>query len=921
MRTPGARHGRGPLWALPCLLFLFLFLPGPAEGQGANDRRPADEDRPAPGAAATPRAQAMRTDAAIQVDGRLDEAIWSEAPVIDAFTQIEPIEGAPASQRTEVRIVYDSDAVYVGAMLYDTGPLSTFLARRDASMSESDAFIVSFDSYLDRQTAYRFATNPSGMIHDQIVSSGSADSSWDPIWDVATEVTDEGWSVEMRIPFSQLRFRPDEVQTWGLQLERRIHRNQEEAAFAFTPRLEQSGVHRFGLLEGIRGIESGQRLELLPYMVGRAEYLHGLDDPSVDFPNPYRSGSDWFTDFGMDLKYSLSSNLTLDATVNPDFGQVEMDPAVINLTAFETRFDERRPFFVEGQDIFRFSEGGPRGSVGTMPQLLYSRRVGRAPQGATPSSAVFVDAPGSTTILGAAKLTGRIGDGWSVGIMDAVTDEETARFVNREGARDRAIVEPRTNYLVGRLRRDRRDGDTRFGSILTAVNRNTSGSGLEGRLHSSAYTGGVDLVHQWDDQRWRFNTSVSWSYVTGDPEAITGTQQASQRYYQRPDADHLDLDSEATSLGGYFTMGMIEKQSGVWTGRLGMGLSSPGYEVNDFGFQTASDRIYFDTHFQYNQTRPGRYLRSWIFFGGPNQTWNYEGDRIFDNTHMQVRLQLMNYWSGSLRLGYERETWNDRLTRGGPVTLNPAGWQAILNLNTDTRRSYTLDGNIRATGHAGGAWEHITTLNLNLKPRENWEVAVGPQLHRSHDAAQYVETFPDTLATSTYGQRYVFASLDQTTLGIETRLNVTFSPALSLQLYTQPFLSSGNHGTLKELAAPRTFDFMKYGEDIGTLTRQEDGRYLVDPDGAGSENAFFVNDPDFNLRSLLGNAVVRWEWRPGSTLYLVWQQRRSETLRGGDEEFGSDRIGDFALGRETRELFDIRPDNIFTIKVNYWLNP
>ena len=920
-----ARHGRGPLWAAPCLFLSALLAPVTLTGQ-VGEGFPSEGngdvmEQEAAAPAGAPSAQATRTDEPIQVDGRLDEPIWSHAPVIDRFTQIEPIEGAPASERTEVRIVYDTEAVYVGAMLYDSGPLTTFLARRDASMNESDAFIVFFDSYLDRQTAYRFATNPSGMVHDQIVMSGRNDSSWDPVWDVATHVTEEGWSVEMRIPFSQLRFRPQDIQTWGLQLERRIHRNQEEAVFAFTPRLEQSGVHRFGLLEGIQGIESGRGLEILPYMVARAEYVQGLDDPAVDFGNPYRSGSDFFANVGADLKYSVSSNLTLDATVNPDFGQVEMDPAVINLTAFETRFDERRPFFVEGQDIFRFSEGGPRGSVGAMPQLLYSRRIGRSPQGSAPSSAVFADEPSSTTILGAAKLTGRIGDGWSIGVMDAVTAEEEARFVDTEGVRDRTVVEPRTNYFVGRVRRDGRDGDTRIGSIFTAVNRETAGSGLEGRLHSSAYVGGVDLVHQWDSQTWRFNSSVSWSHVTGDPAAITRTQRASQRYYQRPDAGHVELDGAATSLSGYFAMGLIEKQSGVWTGRLGLGVSSPGYELNDLGFQTASDRIYFDTHLQYNQTRPGRYLRNWAVFGGPNGVWNYDGDQVLDNTNVMARWQLMNYWGGSLRLAYMRETRNDRLTRGGPLALDPAAWEANLSLSTDSRRWYTVRGNVRTEGDAGGSWNRVTGLTLNLKPQESWEVEVGPQLRRSRTTAQYVTTVEDHLATSTYGHRYVFATLDQTTFGIESRVNVTFSPALSLQLYTQPFLSSGNYGTLKELAAPRTFEFLRYGEDKGTLTRQEDGRYLVEPSGPGTDNAFVVNDPDFNLRSLIGNAVLRWEWRPGSTLYLVWQQRRAETVRGVDREPGFDPVGDFALGRESRELFRLQPDNIFAIKVNYWLSP
>jgi hypothetical protein len=429
--------------------------------------------------------------------------------------QVEPVEGAPASQRTEVRILYDDQAIYVGAMLYDTGPLATVLARRDASMSESDAFVVLFDSYHDHQTAYRFATNPSGMVHDQIVTSGRNDSSWDPVWEVATEIVEGGWSVEMRIPFSQLRFSPEEEQVWGLQLERRIHRNQERAVFAFTPLLEQGGVHRYGHLDGIREIRTGQRLELLPYVTARVEALQREAPAGVDFANPYQGSADRFGGAGLDLKFRVGSNLTLDATANPDFGQVEVDPAVINLTAFETRFQERRPFFVEGADIFRFGEGGPRGAVGGGPEILYSRRVGRSPQGSVPGSAVFSDVPSSTTILGAAKLTGRIGDGWSVGLLEAVTRRETARFMMPDGVEDRTTVEPAANYLVGRVRRDLRGGDTRIGAMVTAVNRDVDGTPLEGRLHSSAYTLGVDLVHQWANRGWRVNASFSPSFRTG----------------------------------------------------------------------------------------------------------------------------------------------------------------------------------------------------------------------------------------------------------------------------------------------------------------------------------------------------------------------------------------------------------------------
>jgi hypothetical protein len=909
-------------WPLVLIAAAVLLPPVQAGAQSSDGSAAADTLQVDLSHIATaPRGEAVRTEESIQVDGRLDEGSWSIAPIISEFTQLEPEEGVPVSQRTEVRILYDDDAVYVGATLFDTGRISTLLARRDASMSESDVFAILLDSRHDHQTAYRFATNPSGMKYDEIISSGGRDTSWDPVWDVAAAVHDEGWTVEMRIPFSQLRFSPQEEQLWGLQLERVIHRNQEEAVFAFTPLLERSGVHRFGHLEGIRGIRSDQRLELLPYLTGRAQYLRPAEDSAVEFPSPYRGRGDLDAGAGLDLKYRVGPNLTLDATINPDFGQVEVDPAVINLTAFETRFQERRPFFVEGAEIFRFGEGAPRGSVGSAPEVLYPRRIGRSPQGPVPAEAVFAQARSSTSILGAAKLTGRMGDGWSVGLLDAVTARETTRFVDSEGAEGRAVVEPASNYLVGRLRRDLRGGDTRVGAILTSVYRDLSDPVLRGLLHSSATTLGLDLVHQWADRSWAFNASVSPSYVTGEPAALLRTQRASRRYFQRPDAGHVGVDTEATSLTGYYAMGMVEKFAGAWTGRLGLGLTSPGYEVNDLGFQTSADRIALDTHLQYNQTTPGRYFRNWTLFGGPNGYWNYDGDYLLDNTNLNGRWQWANYWGGSGRISYSMETLDDRLTRGGPLAREPASWQGNLSVHTDSRSAHSLRGTVRWSTDEAGAWDRAMSLDVTYKPRENWEFQVGPEFSRSHVIAQYLRTAADERAQDTYGHRYVFAGLDQTTLGVETRMNVTFTPALSLQVYAQPFFSSGRYEGPMELAASRSFEFVRYGEDgPGSVSREEDGRYRIDPDGSG-DATFYLPDPDFNLRSLRGNAVLRWEWRAGSTLYLVWQQHRAETLTGLDRGLERQRPGQFELGREVRELRGIRPDNIFALKLTYWLNP
>jgi len=874
--------------------------------------------------AAAPTAGALRLQQPIAVDGSLNEAAWSRAAPISELLQTVPLEGMPITERTEVRFLYDDVAIYVGARLDDRSPVTTRLARRDAGLGDSDRFVVMLDSYHDHETAYRFWTNPSGVKGDAIVtgnSTGGGDSSWDPVWDLAVAVTESGWSVEMRIPFSQLRFGRQELQTWGIQIERTINRNQENATFPFTPVLERAGVARFAHLQGIEGIEAGRRLELLPYVVARGEYLQMEAPAGVGFDNPYRSGSDHFGGAGLDLKYRLASNVTLDATVNPDFGQVEVDPSVINLTAFETRYEERRPFFVEGADIFSFGEMGPTGSVGRPPDMFYSRRIGGSPTGSAPSSAVFADMPSATTILGAAKVTGRVGSGWSLGVLEAVTQAETAPYVDASQVGGEVDVEPAANHFVGRLRRQVRGGATRFGLVATAHNRALSGNALEGRLHSAAYAGGFDFATESSDRTWIITGLLAGSHVEGDAAAIARTQQSSARYYHRPDAVHLEVDPARTSLDGFYAMAYLGKQAGTFTMRNGFAYVSPGFEVNDLGFQSEADRIYFDTHYQYNQPNPGRFLRSWNANISPDAKWNSAGDRIFANVNAQVNFELLNYWRSSFRVQVDPWTDDDRLTRGGPMARTPSSFQGRLNLNSDGRRAVTVRGSYGWASNDAGAWDRQVQLDVSARFQERLQLSFGPSYSKSYATAQYVSRVTDPLATSTFGSRYVFADLDRSTLSLDTRVNVTISPTLSLQLYVEPFISVGDYGALKEFSAPGTFDFLRYGTDVGTVSQNADGGYDVDPDGAGPAEGFEVSDRDFSHRSLLGNAVLRWEWRPGSTLYLVWQQRRISSLTGQPIGGGAPWVGQFDIWRDADDMFATPADNILMIKVNYWLNP
>ena len=616
----------------------------------------------------------------------------------------------------------------------------------------------------------------------------------------------------------------------------------------------------------------------------------------------------------MDIKYRLTSNLTLDGTVNPDFGQVELDPAVINLTAFETRYDERRPFFVEGAEIFEFGERAP--------QILYSRRIGRAPQGSAPDEAIYDLTPGTTTILGAAKLTGKTANGWSLALLDAVTDREMASWRDDQNVEDRFEVEPLTNYFAGRARKEMRGGQTTLGALFTAAHRDLSGSPLEGDLRATAYSGGLDFSHDFANRGWHVSASLSPSYITGSEDALIRTQRTSSRYFHRPDADYLNVDSSATSMSGYSAQAAIEKQSGLWRFSTLASVISPGYEVNDLGFSRDADRISTEASFGYEQRRPGPRFQDWNLRVEPELAWNYGGDLIDATVLLSGQVRLRNFSSFSARVGYVPSTLNPRLTRGGPLARDPEGYFASLNFTTPNQGRLSLRSGVNWGRDRAGAWQRRANINMNVRAGEHFEAQIGPSLEQSRSKAQYVTSVSDPTATSIFGRRYLFADLDQTTLTMNLRFNITISPRVTMEIFAQPLLSSGDYEHLKELRAPRTFRFNRYGIDSGTISPIDgQSRFSIDPDGTGPASEFQVDNKDFNVRSLRSNAVFRWEWRPGSTLFLVWQQTRSGRLDWDDSNALNNGVGSFDFGRDTGDLFGLDSDNILMVKVSYWLNP
>jgi hypothetical protein len=852
-----------------------------------------------------PRAAAVRTAVPPTVDGRLDDAAWNEAPVIDTFVQRDPDEGVPATETTEVRIAYDDEAIYIAARLHDRGEVTSRLGRRDMATASSDWLRVSLDSFYDRRTAFRFEVNPAGVRRDAVITGGAGDGdlAWDAVWDAAATIDEGGWTAEMRLPFSQLRFTAADEQTWGLQIERLIDRRQELSMFSFTPKSEQGGVPSYGDLTGLRGVRPGRRLEVVPYLLSQGTF-------AATPANPFVGDNNLQGNAGLDARYRVTSNLTLTATANPDFGQVEVDPAVINLTAFETRFEEKRPFFVEGAGSFRFggTVGGPSAAAAS---LLYSRRLGRAPQIGVGESQV--DVPSTATILGAVKLAGKTAGGWSIGVLNALTGEENARFLDPQGATRRALVEPRTNYFVGRLNRELRRGQSQIGGMLTAANRDLGGDPNADSLRDRAYSGGVDFVHEWANRSWAVTGFLVGSHVGGSRRSLLAAQRSSTRYYQRPDADRQRLDPAATSMSGAAASVQLKKTAGLhWTTDSWVQMVSPGFEINDVGFLQRSDRRAFGHGMTYNQRTPGKVLRDWRSTTYVNFAQNFDGDVIDHFYWTRLVLTHLSYWQVDGSVWYEPERTDDRLTRGGPLAKRPAVSRYIGLVRSDVRKAITGSAEYNLVTDRAGSRNRTVDVSISLRTSPRWNLSIGPRFQEIVQDAQYVTTVADAAMTPTFGARYIFARLDQTEVSLVTRLNYTFTPDLSFELYAQPLVSHADYGTPKEFQTPSEYEFKTYGNEIGTVARVG-SRYLVDPDGDGPAASFSVADRSFTARSLRGNAVLRWEYRPGSTLYVVWQQDR----------LNDDFLDEFSARRAFGSLFGSggRTTNVFVVKWSYWINP
>lgn len=810
-------------------------------------------------------ALAARATSPISIDGRDNDDVWRNAQVIDGFRVFDPTENGDPTMQTQARVAFDENNVYVLVRSFDPEPskIMALLSRRD-ERTQSDYVRIIIDSYHDKRSGFEFMVNPAGVKRDMLLfNDGNEDIGWDGVWDVKTSIDSLGWIAEFRIPLSQLRYPRRDSHTFGFGIHREVARLNERSAWPMFSRNRSGIASQLGELHGIQGIATPRRLEVLPYVVTSNE--------------SQRRANDWGRDnrltAGADLKYGLTSNLTLDATVNPDFGQVEADPSVLNLSAFEQFFDERRPFFLEGSGIFRYDM---QCNDGLCTGLFYSRRIGRAPQLGFRSSDPNA-VPPATTILGAAKVTGRLSNGLSLGILDAVTEREMGGG---------AELEPRSNYFTARLNHEMRKGQTALGAMLTAVNRDLAPES-EPFLRRSAYTAGVDFRHQFANQNYELAGYAAASQVAGSEEAIARTQQSSVHFYQRPD-DEIAYDSTRTSLSGYAAqLSMNKRGGGPWRFWMGGWYRSPGLEINDLGFMTNVNNMGVSIWHALLLNTPKAFYRRFQVNLNAWHSWTTDGLSTGPGGNINWNTQLKNMWHTGSGVGIDGHGVCGACTRGGPFVRDSKslfGWWWV---EGDSRKRIFPGFDVNLGRSDDGRSSNVGVgARMNMRFASRFSASLGIGYNRNIDDNQWYGNFGAVGLSDT--THYTFAHLDQKTVSMTGRVNYTITPTLSLQFYGQPFVSAGDYTDWRELNVARSANYTQ--------------RYKPYSQGTLS---------GFNFKQFRSNSVVRWEYRPGSTLFLVWQQGRTEDLTDP---------GTFNFRRDYRTLFGAHPQNTFLIKGSYWLS-
>ncbi len=836
------------------------------------------------------------------IDGLGNDPAWDQVEWGGEFTQWQPEAGASPSQPTNFKILYDEKNLFVLIRAHDDEPdkIVKRMSRRDGFIG--DFVEINIDSYHDKRTAFSFTLTAAGVKGDEYVSNdgNNWDESWDPIWYAKTSIDKKGWLAEMRIPLSQLRFANKPDHTWGIQVLRRYFRNQERSTWQPIEQNAGGWVRFFGQLNGLKGLKSQKQVEIMPYVVAKTERFE------KEVGNPFRTGSSSNVSVGVDGKIGLTSDITLDFTINPDFGQVEADPSQVNLSAFQVFFNEQRPFFIEGNNILNFpltesAAGGPFNN----DNLFYSRRIGRTPRYSPDlEDNEFADRPDNTSILGAVKLTGKNKKGFSFGILETVTTKEEAEIDNG-GVRRNETVEPGTNYFVARAQQDINGGNTLIGGMFTATNRNIKDENLL-FLHKAAYTGGIDFLHHWQDRTYYVSTNAFFSHVKGDEASIERTQKASERFFQRLDNDHHSLDSTLTSLSGTGATVKLGKQKGKLNFQTGITYRSPGLELNDIGFLRTADQVDQWTWVGYNIQEPFSIFRSLRINGNQYLRLDFDGVITYRGLNFNARANFKNFWRFGTGTNIEGQEISNSDLRGGPSIIYPGGKNYWFYVGTDSRKKLTINVNPWIYwGNHGFANGHGLSIRANYQPTDNISIQLRPSMRYRNNAQQYITTIDQESS-----ETYITGEIDQKTYSMSMRLTYNINPNLSIQYWGQPFTSRASYTNLKKITNPTASNYFdRFTPLTGELMNfdSENDEYLVDEDHNGVTD-YSIDNPDFNFVQLRSNMVLRWEYKPGSTLFVVWTQGRTDS---------PDFTEDNSIGQIAKDIFDIQPHNVFLLKYTY----
>jgi len=843
--------------------------------------------------------RAYRTEKAPTIDGRLDDDCWTEeGEWSHTFVQQQPNEGKPETEETRLKILYDNHNIYVAFRLYDTEPdkINRWPSPRD--QIKGDAVAIVFDSYDDKRTGFAFALTAGGTRADFLCENFSNDDyTWNAVWEGRTSADDKGWYAEFRIPLSQLRYsNKNNEQEWGLHVVRAIDRKLEQDHLSLIPRNNKGLVFSFGRLSGISDLPNSRRIEWAPYT---SFSFHSFEKEAG---NPYATGSEWGYGVGLDGKIGLSSDFTLDFTVNPDFGQVEADPSTINLTAFETYYDEKRPFFLEGKNIFSMRLG---------ESMFYSRRIGSRPQWSPDSQeGRYSQVPQQTHIISAVKVSGKSKSGLSLGLMNSLTSMENAHITEEGRDEYKMTAQPFTSYSVARVQQDIKGGNTVLGGLLTSVNRSIKDDHLA-HLTSNAYTGAVDFEQYFKGREYYAMGALQYSRIEGSAESITQLQQTPTHYFQREGANHLSVDSSARSLSGHagtFLIGrgggkkIVSEQLFAW--------ASPGFDLNDMGYLQNAEYKFFRGYVAYVENTPKGIFRDYNIVAFYRFLWDYSDMMTFSRAGFESTMTFANKYYLYLCGFYDPRTVETTLLRGGPpVLLNPR-WGTDLSFGTDQSKTIWLKGYhgtmFGSERHAQFMWGEINYRpipNLGLSARLNYTwLNFGMEYAGSSDIENGSE-----LAIQTNSKAYLLSSFEQNTLGLTLRMDYSITPDLSVQFYGNPFMSSGKYTHFKRATDTRAETFanrFRAIDDALTFNAADNNYSVSERNG----DRYTFDNPNFSFREFRFNLVARWEYRPNSILYLVWGQGRSGSA--------DDYISSFT--QNTKALFNYPSDNVFMLKLNYW---